>query len=163
MDQYKIDNFHREDSKKNFPFFHTLSGKCMVNIRANLCSRVGLPSEIDCLSLATELGKLATIIEGLSCHSDEFVLRELLRSNSIILREHVFINWYRYDKIDKMYSEDVCNHFYDIWYPGPDDIDLFDESFSWIISISHEGSLSLLRPSNGAGRVTSSTNFKKSS
>lgn len=43
---------------------------------------------------------------------------------------NVYINWYRYDQVDEMAFVDLDKCFADIWYPGPDDIDIFDSEFS---------------------------------
>ena len=51
----------------------------------------------------------------------------------------VYINWFRFDNIDQMKFNDFSTYFYDIWFPSVDDIDLFDESYSWIVSIRHDG------------------------
>ncbi len=35
--------------------------------------------------------------------------------------------------------------FDDIWYPASDDIDLFDSTLDWILSVSHSGLIDLRR------------------
>ena len=35
----------------------------------------------------------------------------------------------------------VSKYFSDIWYPSTDDIDVFDSSVSWILSVNHEGEI----------------------
>jgi hypothetical protein len=53
--------------------------------------------------------------------------------------ETIFLNWYRYDDVDEMRLADVTKFFEDIWYPSSDDLDIFDESLRWILSIRHDG------------------------
>jgi hypothetical protein len=36
----------------------------------------------------------------------------------------------------------VAHYFSDLWYPGADDIDLFDASVSWVVAIRHDGAVS---------------------
>src|SRR3990167_2903915 len=55
----------------------------------------------------------------------------------------IYVNWYRFDKIDRFKLKDLCEYFSYIWYPGSDDIELFCEDISWMLSISHDGYISL--------------------
>lgn len=43
-----------------------------------------------------------------------------------------------------MRFKDLTEHFDYIWYPGPDDIEIFDDSLSWILSVDHGGYLRVL-------------------
>ena len=57
-------------------------------------------------------------------------------------QSHVFLNWYRFDNIDEIEVDGLNTYFADIWYPSTDDIDLFDNTFKWIVSIRHDGQIS---------------------
>jgi hypothetical protein len=35
--------------------------------------------------------------------------------------------------------------FADLWYPGPDDIDILDASLSWILAVGHDGEVKLVQ------------------
>jgi len=59
----------------------------------------------------------------------------------ISAEKKVYVNWYRYDNVDEIQFVDLTKYFDDIWYPGLDDIDIFDATFSWILSISHDGAV----------------------
>ena len=37
------------------------------------------------------------------------------------------------------YSDSLTKYFFDIWYWGADDIDIFDSTFKWVTSITHYG------------------------
>lgn len=39
---------------------------------------------------------------------------------------------------------DLANFFDYIWFPSSDDVDIFDASFDWILSIDHAGFVKLL-------------------
>lgn len=54
-------------------------------------------------------------------------------------RRLIYLNWNQFDDIDEMHLPDVSEFFEFLWYPGADDPDLFDESVTWILSISHDG------------------------
>lgn len=63
----------------------------------------------------------------------------------MMVAQKVYINWHRFDKIDQMQFPDLMGHFDDIWYPGADDIDIFDDSLNWVASVSHFGNVRLLK------------------
>jgi hypothetical protein len=69
----------------------------------------------------------------------------LLSQQSIQPEKNVFINWYRYDRIEEIGFFDLDKYFGDIWHPGPDEMDVLDSSLSWIISISPEGYIKVVR------------------
>jgi len=71
--------------------------------------------------------------------SDSFDLRRVLCSIEIVPEDHVYINWYRFDKLDRMAVDDLAQYFDDVWYPSSDDIDLFDSTLSWVLSVTDEG------------------------
>lgn len=57
----------------------------------------------------------------------------------------MFINWDRYEEIDEMGLDDLNRYFSDIWYPGSDEVDVFDSSFGWFLSVSPEGYVKVVR------------------
>lgn len=44
-----------------------------------------------------------------------------------------------------MSINELDKYFYDIWFPIADDIDLFDKSLSWILSIRHDGCITYIK------------------
>ena len=36
-------------------------------------------------------------------------------------------------------------YFDDIWYPDSDDIDIFDQTLSWILTVLHNGDVKILQ------------------
>lgn len=89
--------------------------------------------------MTNAIDQKGTLVEGVKCEDCKLQVAGLLSYLKISPREHVFINWNRYDDIDEIGFNDLDMYFSDIWYPGSDDIDIFDSSFRWIISISPEG------------------------
>ncbi len=59
-------------------------------------------------------------------------------------QEEVYINWDDFTTIVRMRFKDLTEHFHYVWYPGPDDIEIFDDSLSWILSVDHGGYLRVL-------------------
>jgi len=91
--------------------------------------------------LVKQLNMIENTVLDINAKSENFCLTAVFANLGIVPKENVYINWYRFDKIDKMQFNDVVHYFNYIWYPDSDEIDLFDDSFSWIVSIDHDGSV----------------------
>ena len=52
---------------------------------------------------------------------------------------------YGFDDADEMHFGDLDKYFYDIWYPVTDDIDIFDDTFKWLLLIVHNGCLRMAK------------------
>lgn len=144
MDQIKIDNYIKENPSNSFPSFCTLEEQKCVDIRSLLYENMGLNPSSDTLNLVKEVDRLGEVSEGINCCDESFDLKGVLLSLGVNSTDYVYINWYRFDDIDKIVSSDLVNNFDDIWYPDVDDIDIFDESLSWLLSVSHYGQLKTL-------------------
>jgi hypothetical protein len=60
--------------------------------------------------------------------------------------DHVYVSWDALrGQVDDIAFADLARYFAWIWYPASDDIQIFDESFSWLLVIGHEGDVSLAR------------------
>lgn len=75
---------------------------------------------------------------------ENFKLIDNLKKIGITPMKEVFINWYRFERIDVFNAVDLDKFFYNIWFPSSDDIDIFDESLNWIVSIRHDGIISYI-------------------
>ena len=78
-------------------------------------------------------------MEGLNAGDENFDLENVTQTAGISVHDKVFVNWYHFDKIDTLAFKDLAVFLGYIWYPSSDDIDIFDSSFSWIVSITHQG------------------------
>jgi hypothetical protein len=139
MHDIKITNFKREYPTRDFPRFKTLSTAEGDEIRKILVRKLGLPSDSSSLELVNELDEQSFLAPDLNAESDNFDLKSTVLNAGISPQERIFINWYRFDQIDEMDLDDVSEYFDDIWYPAADHIDIFDDSFSWIVSIGYSG------------------------
>jgi len=83
-------------------------------------------------------------IDGVDANDDGFSFSDVLKSLCIEPNANVYINWYRFDNVDEISIKNLTEYFDDIWFPSSDDIDVFDDSFSWIVSVSHDGKVSSL-------------------
>lgn len=145
MDQIKIDNFNRENPDWDFPGYVKLGNKACSSIRSLLRKKLKLDSSSDKLALVNEVNLRSEIFSETRSDDESFNLRQTLNSLEVKLPERVLINWYRYDDINEIKFEDLVSYFDDIWYPAVDDIDIFDDTLKWILSISHSGEMKILR------------------
>jgi hypothetical protein len=83
-------------------------------------------------------------IEHPNANSEGFDLAALVDLLKLESREEIYINWDDLTTIDPMRFKDLTEHFDSVWYPGPDDTEIFDASLSWILSVDHEGYLGVM-------------------
>lgn len=146
MDQMKIDNYLRENPGQDFPSYVVLDKESCENIRSSLFKQLGLNPLVGNLKLVNEVDRRGDISDGIGYDEENFDLKQALLSLGLgSYPEFVYINWYRYDDIDKIKLVDIVNNFEDILYPGVDDIDIFDDSLMWILSVSHGGRVKVLK------------------
>ncbi len=143
MDQFKIEYFERDNPGKQFPCYRSLSEGEMHRIRENVAKLLGF-SSVEPLDLVKEIDTREELVEGYNAERSDFRLSSVLASLNIKPQEIVYLNWYRYGQIDEMAFADIDKYLDDIWYPGPDDLDIFDASFKWILTITHDGAVQFL-------------------
>ena len=144
MDHSKIDKFKKDYPEREFPQFRSLSEGEMQMIRQRLAQRLGC-SSADPLVLFKEFEKGLGLIEGMDADKKTFSLSSVISSLGTTPQEQVYLHWYREDKADEMIFLDADTNFRDIWYPGPDDLSIYDSSFDWILTITHDGAVQFLK------------------
>lgn len=143
MEEFKIEIFRKENPARQFPEYKTLSPEKCDEILRKLIKVFGLENT-DRLEIINELNKKYKPANFQNAEVDNFKLRELFQGLQIKPLDSVFINWYRFDRIDSFNFQDLHENFDYIWYPGPDDIEIFDESFNWMVHVSDDGDIGFL-------------------
>ena len=87
-----------------------------------------------------------------SVENETINVEDVFFNLGIIVSSNVFINWYKFDNIDSLSFRNLCRYFDDIWYPAIDDIEIFDETCNWILSIRHYGIVSYLKSEESNNR-----------
>lgn len=144
MEALKRTHFQASHPGVAFPDVSTLSHESAENLRTRLAARLGC----DCangLTLVKTLAGRATVVEGVNAQSEDFRLLQTLWTLQLRPKETVYLNWYRFDSIDIISLEDLAQYFQDLWYPSSDDLDVFDDTLDWVLSIGHSGDLSIAR------------------
>lgn len=145
MDRIKIENFKRDQPDSDFPSYRALHPDEAESLRKSLLLRLNIQPSTSPLDLVKTVSNRSMLVEHADADKEAFDLSGVLSSLGIQPKEAVFINWYRYDCIDQMKIAELSRYFHDIWYPGADDIDVFDESLDWILSVGYSGPVSILK------------------
>ena len=141
MESFKIDHFKKENPLEEFPKFNTLNPNNAEKLYKNIYERMskGIVGGVTNDTLAKIIDGYGVLLTVFNAKEEGFLLENVFRNIKIFPNEKIYINWYLFDDVDEMRLVDLNNYFDDIWYPGSDDIDIFDSTFSWVLSISHEG------------------------
>ena len=146
MEQIKIDNFAKSHAGITFPLYKTLASDECAALHATVARRIGISSDVDGLRLLKHLyGAAESTDLGEVPDAGDFNVRKLLADSGLECADSLYVNWYRLDDVDLMDVDDLSRWFDDIWYPGSDDIEIFDSSLDWVISVRHDASVVLLR------------------
>jgi hypothetical protein len=112
-----------------------------------LCQRLDLEAESSWQKILKCLSDRAKRVESVDAEADDaFDLRSLVATLQVTAAEHVYLSWDPLrGEVDDIAFADLARYFAWIWYPASDDIEIFDESFSWLLLIGHERDVSLAR------------------
>ncbi len=143
MDAIKVDNFRRSYPDGKFPEFASLGSDQCATIRESIARRLRLPPDTTPLEIVLKIREQGDVRLGDVPTLSGFDVRGRLLGAGVQLGNQVYLNWYRFDDIDRIGVDDLATHFDDIWYPGSDDIDLFDRTLCWVLSIAHTGKVVL--------------------
>ena len=144
MEIFKIENFIKDHPNKQFPWFNTLSQIESQKIFEKLKQKINIAKKISHKALVKKIHKKGRNINFANAESIEFDFEDLISHLNIKPNIKIYINWYHYDNIDIILFREFCKYFDYIWYPSSDDIDLFDDDLSWVISVSHDGSINFV-------------------
>ena len=111
----------------------------MRELRVRLANAASFPPEVDNLALTHHLDSLMRPVGETNADDDDFDLSAVFHRIGVVPAEQLFVDWYRYDRVDEIAYGELARYFHELWYPSSDDITLFDDSCSWLIAIDHSG------------------------
>lgn len=141
MDHFKIKHFEHDYSGSGFPWFRPLESSETQQIRRALAGLIGMDEVDDNLLLTKRLHNMSSPVYNIHVEAESFDLALTLDTLGMEPQPYVYVNWYRYDEVDCIRLEDLSRNFKDLWYPGSDDIDIFDNTLLWVLSVTHSGPL----------------------
>lgn len=141
MDAIKRINFLRDHPDGQFPQYDSLPQASARALRDRIGARIGLQPIDDALVFAHTLAARQRRVPGVGANAEDlsFDLLEILSRLSIAPADAVYVNWDDFDHVDRLKMRDLARYFSYLWYPGPDAIDIFDESCAWVVSIDPDG------------------------
>lgn len=146
MEQFKITTFEKENPGKNFPKYREASSLELQEIQRQLRKILCIGNESSVLDITEGVRCNTDWLEIENAETDGFSIKATLKGVGVTPAGDLFINWHRYDKADVM-SLELLNEYFDyLWYPGSDDIEVFDQSLSWILTIRHDGVVGIWLP-----------------
>lgn len=148
MDEVRRRNFEKSHPGVAVPRLDRLSEDEAALLRNRILGSTGLSKGTSNLELTRRVASEATPIAGADPCLPGFDLQRLVSALGIRVTDLAYVNWHRYDVIDRVSFVDLSRYFSDIWYPDSDDIEVFDESCAWILVVPHSGvvRLAILRP-----------------
>jgi len=152
MESFKIKNFERDNPGMAFPSWEPVEPDKCASFKERIARQLGLPSTVDSLLLVRRLNEVASNSKNTGFDRSSHDLLRILQGLKIGPPLIVYINWYRFDNIDKIAFVDLCRNLEDIWYPGTDDIDIFDDTLDWVLTINHEGAIQSVTWSKANGK-----------
>lgn len=137
MENFKLENFRKEYGVE-MPIIRVMSfDECNV-IQQAILQKFNI-DKLDDFFAKEEKNFIK--VDNVSAEDEDFNWYKVFDYLDIPIPHEVYINFDKFDKIDVISFENFNKYFSDIWYPAADDIEMFDMTKSWIISVRHYGSL----------------------
>ena len=150
MEEFKIELFEEENGNDSFPNFKSLDKESLQHIQKSIKLKLNLEGNVDMLQVIKKLAESQNILSPYNAKSESFSLIECFNELEVKTNESVWVNWYRFDEVDEFKLLDLDKYFDDIWFPDSDDIEIFDNSLDWVVSVRHDGQVFLWKSSADA-------------
>jgi len=144
MDTFKRDNFQRLHPGREFPTVETMGRSTRDQVRGQVAMRLGGGPFQRGSDLVREIVEEAEPLAGVDAKNGLDLLG-ILDGLGVNYSEHAYLNWGRFEELDRIRLQDLSECFDDIWYPDADDLDVIDAEYKWILSVRHDGVVGILR------------------
>lgn len=145
MDKLKLLRLQQDQPAIDLTSIRTVPAHKAQQLLTAICDRTGLGKSNNGLSLVRHLRQQSRPLVGMDANQPDFALARAFEEAGISPGDRVFINWHRFDDLDDVSTETVTEHFDQFWYPKADDIDIFDGTLTWFLSVDSEGSVWVAR------------------
>ena len=153
MDAHKIRHFLQDNPVESYPYFRAVEGDELVGLRRSLATALGIPANSSLDDIASAILPRMAHVPELQADAESFTLRAVIPEDVANGNSAVYLDFSFGDSegggVDSMAVADVIMHFDSIWYWGPDDLLIYDDSFGWMIWIDHHGCVYRLNGGNG--------------
>jgi hypothetical protein len=138
IEDFKLERFREEHPGNQFPTFDHVTEAVRKRLKEELAAKLGLPPDVDSLELLKRLHAAFELPTIYNATDPRFNLKAVIEDFKANVEGDVYINWDRFDNVDKIRFDDLAAYFSYIWYAVSDDIEIFDDSLQWIIVIRHD-------------------------
>lgn len=145
MDMFKRDNFRRLNPGRPFPAIGGLSEGERNHIREQIAIRLGGSPTRPGSEVVQQIAEEGELVPGVDAKNRHIELLPLLDQLGLDYSEHALLNWGQFEELDRVRLRDLDEFFSDIWYPDSDDLDIIDADCDWVLSVRHDGVVSVLR------------------
>lgn len=133
-------SYYADSGGVGFPEFKTLVRDDLISHEEKIRRLIGGEGNV-----FSQIEVVGVKIKRIDPLCGDFKLCDVVVSCVLSLSSDVFLNWGNFEAVDVISLESLSMFFYDIWFPSADDIYLYDESFSWVLNITHYGTVLFLR------------------
>ena len=144
MHSIKREHFGANYPSESFPTVVSVSAEETAELRQKIAGRLQVAAD-DTLLLVKTLRSRSRLVEGARAEAEDFDLSAICWRERLRPASEVYVNWDRFNDIDRIAFADLSKHFDDIWYPASDDIDIFDTTCDWFVSVDPTGEVRLTR------------------
>ena len=88
--------------------------------------------------------RLRQVLLSANICDEDFAFSKLLNDAGLTPLPFIYVNWAKFDMIDRFETAFIMRYLPDILYPGGDYVDLFNNDANWIVSIDYECRVRLL-------------------
>ena len=143
MDEHKI-NYHIEEYGSLRFAFDKLDDAACWTLRERLATALRLKETAASVAFEVDVDRSLNLRSKHDAEEQGFSLADVLAEFAIVPLATCLVA-FSFQVIYRFQTTDVVKYFDDIWYPGPDDINILDESLSWMVAVYHHGSIKAAR------------------
>lgn len=151
MDIYKIDNYNRDSDGKPFPWYYHLENAELSELVKKIVFAFSIQMNTTIELIIQKIcDKTHLLLDNngsyFNATNEYFQISDVFDLIGVKDQDTIYISWGPGEPclcsdVDLLYIKDVLKHFNDLWYPGTDDMVMFNDSFSFIIWIDHGGGI----------------------
>ena len=145
MQQFKIENFLRENPGIPAPKFRPLTDLEVSELVGRLLLKAGSPRGTPQEIMLWFSGH-ASPIPDIDLDKNEVPLKDLFAKAGITPSSLLYLQWGALRDIDQFKADDLFKYLYEVWYPGADDVEIFDDSLAWMMLLRHYGIVEVWYP-----------------
>ena len=145
MDAFKRENFEKLHAGTPFPSVQSLSERECERTREQIAVRLGGSPTDTGSQVVRQIAEESEPVVGVDAQAGDFDLLQLVDGLQLDHSQHALLNWGQFEEVDRVDLRELARFFSDFWYPGSDDLDIIDHSYRWVLSVRHDGVVSVLR------------------